>query len=131
MVLGVWATIIAHIGVGCYFSHRMDAIIERHLGKSFVRRASFVWDALGKHLVMDVASATFVGNNFIATGAVVGDIPAEMVRGSGHYFCDLYPDDPMELLFDNCQLVRGDGDIITIRFGIVPKSLKPPPGLEN
>lgn len=131
MVLGVWATIIAHFAIGCYFSVRMDAVIERHLGRNFVRRASFVWDSLEKYFIMNVSSATFIGNNLIATGVVDGDLPAGTVTGSGSYFCDLYPEDPMELLFDNCQFVRESDGVITIRFGIIPKSFKPPPGLEN
>lgn len=131
IVLGIWATILAHIAIGLFFSKRMDDVIERHLGRSFVRRASFVWNSLEKYFIMNVSSATFIGNNLIATGVVDGDLPAGIVYGSGSYFCDLYPDDPMELLFDNCQFVREGDGVITIRFGIIPKSLKPPPGLEN
>lgn len=128
----IFFVLVLSVCVHCFVAStklaQMDALIARETGRNFVRRASFVYDNLEKYFIMNVSSATFVGKHLIATGEVDGELPSSPVTGSGSYFCDLYPDDPMELIFDSCELIRQD-ECVTVSFRIVPKSIHRPPGL--
>lgn len=68
----------------CIFPFDMDGHFQYPPG---LRRASFVWSGMEKHVVIDPDTVMFYGDHIYIVGHYDGDLPETCVSGSGHYEC--------------------------------------------
>lgn len=104
--------------------------------RQYKRSASFVWDALNKHCIIDVQQAYFIGSRVVVFGTFNGNAPTTCVSGSGHYICEYNKLNPFQLYFNYLEHFEildsmEDPKKCMARFIIDSKRMMHPPGLTN